>query len=336
MLVAAWGAAASVAAASGSLADVPAVYLTLKGSDDRAARFDRTFSSLGLAPTRLEVDRHPQGPFVGIFESHTRALRHLTALRPTSTLYAVFEDDALPSKYYSDATMDAIVEELASRADTFDIAYLGSVVWDPFTLVVPYGLPWHRVSPHVIDHAWSQMHALIYTRRGLLNTLPLLEAKLAGMVNGTLPIEQVDLYIESHLPQLARRQVVPYVFDQNWTQEIAAAPREDLEHGLTAERLLAGYEFREEGQHVWWSNIAYQVGADRNRFYIVLVLCISLGLALLVGCGFGIHRRWSSGRKDQADTSSLTDHEASGSAQEAGAAVANERTPLQQASSLPR
>jgi len=260
---------------------IPMIYVTLTNtSTARAAEANQTFASLGLRVDPFVVQRHPRGSVVGIFKSHVEALRHMTqvANKSSSPLFAIFEDDAQPTRFNTPETMETIVKELVSTQDDFDIAYLGSIQW--FQLM-PWMAPWSRHTLHTLNHAWSTMHANIYSRRGLANVLPWLEARLAlmeGDPNSTP--DHVDLYLEHSSPQIDRRQVVPYMFDQDW--EI---PSGNVDRCGAAEIDCKSGEqdfeqaYLRAGRHVDWSNTCFEIGGSPERFYLIFIPL----LLLLVG-----------------------------------------------------
>lgn len=295
---------------------IPNVYITLADSE-RSAQTDDNLRSIGvLEPRRLTVQRHPKGSVIGIFRSHTQALRKLAEDATESPLYAVFEDDAVPAPgYFSHQRMQKVANELYKHHEDFDMGYLGCITWHPLALALPYGPSWHRVTPHVIDHAWNMMHAIVYTQRGLRNVLPLLEEKLALMENGTGAVEHVDIYIEMKLKQLVRRQVLPYIVDQNWTvtsenteQCAPGVGGSSEEHRLACVWDGSAHEMalRLRGNHLWWSNVAYEIGVDPVRFYIVLGLLILQGVLVVGFLAWCMHAQYVRMRADRRGASEST------------------------------
>jgi len=262
---------------------VPAVYITLRqNATERNDTIARNLQRIGVEASPFLVDKHPKGSVVGIFRSHTRALRHLLSLNPPSRLYLVFEDDAIPGRQYSVGHMEAILTELQGKGDDWDMAYLGTNIWNS---LLWYSPPWHRYTEHTIDKAWSQMHAVLYSRAGLLKVVPILEARLAELELPGADPQHIDLYLESFRPDVKRHLVVPYMFDQNWT-----IPSENVDRCAAMAKCGDSAEDNEIlrqlqlGRHEWWAGFCYEVGRDAGRFWVLYLLAIFLCIGFGVAC----------------------------------------------------
>jgi hypothetical protein len=268
---------------------LPSLYITLNTSlATRAAAFDTTFSRIGCHPARMVVTRHEYGSVVGIFRSHVHALRHFAAWDPPAPMYMVFEDDAQPTSYYSQAAMREVVDELMSVSGDFDLAYTGSINTG-FDLIW-YGAAWHRVTSHTIRHAWSTMHGIIYSDRGVRNLLPMLEARLAELEAGAEP-EHVDLFLErrANAGAVARLQIVPYMFDQDWTEQTTNT--DACSDGCTSAAFHNDHDYLRRGDHVWWSRVAWGESANQPLFYFVFILLLGLiGAAVWACVYYGCYR----------------------------------------------
>jgi hypothetical protein len=257
---------------------MPMIFVTMTNTSTfRAVSMKATMAELGVQVDALVVQRHPRGSVIGIFDSHVKALRHMSNLAKTicSPLFLVFEDDIVPSQYYRPEVMETIIAELVDSHDDFDIAYFDSIQW--FQLL-PYFPPWHRTTLHTLDHAWSTMTANVYTRGGLAKVLPILEVRLAEMLadNASEP-QHVDLFIESddRAKGIVRRQIVPYMFDQNWLLPSGNVDRCDAK-GMdcsNADSSEQAFEqaYLREGVHISWSNACFEAGGNPVRFYLIFI-----------------------------------------------------------------
>ena len=231
--------------------------------------------------------RHPLGSIVGIFRSHVLALRYLASLAPAS-LYMVFEDDAVPTLYYSESEMQTVVDELRGLKD-FDMAYMASIQKWPFMVV--YSPPWWRATPHTIDHAWSTMHGIIYSHRGLHNVLAILEARLTKLETdaatqadclGEFSECHVDLYLEK-MKSLRRLQVIPYMFDQDWS-EATTNDGACAEVGCSSVTWMDEHAYLRNHDNQYWSKFAYDVGVHPGFFYFTLILAVVVGVLVTFFC----------------------------------------------------
>jgi len=257
---------------------MPMIFVTMTNTSTfRAVSMKATMAELGVQVDALVVQRHPRGSVIGIFDSHVKALRHMSNLAKTicSPLFLVFEDDIVPSQYYRPEVMETIIAELVDSHDDFDIAYFDSIQW--FQLL-PYFPPWHRTTLHTLDHAWSTMTANVYTRGGLAKVLPILEVRLAEMLadNASEP-QHVDLFLESddRAKGIVRRQIVPYMFDQNWLLPSGNVDRCDAK-GMecsNADSSEQAFEqaYLREGVHISWSNACFEAGGNPVRFYLIFI-----------------------------------------------------------------
>jgi len=211
------------------------------------------------------------------------------SLTSSSPLYCIFEDDALPSSRYEESTMQRVLDELLSTVDDFDIAYLGSIQW--FQLL-PWMPPWHRVTLHTLDYAWSTMHANIYSRHGIANVLSVLEPRLAALESDpNSEPEHVDLYLEHNAPSIVRRQVVPYMFDQDWSIPSGNVDRCEAEAiDCSNDQQAWEQQYLREGRHVQWSDACFEVGGYPVRFYLILIPSLLIGLWIPLYCCFRCYK----------------------------------------------
>ncbi len=261
---------------------VPMVFVTLTNtSTSRAVSMNSTFSELGLHVHPFVVQKHPQGSVVGIFRSHTEAVKHMYNLSQTdcSPLFVIFEDDIVPTRLYSAEVMEAIIGEMVATKDDFDMAYFGSIQWIQLLWWMP---PWHRVTLHMLDHAWSTMHANVYTRRGLEKVLPIFEARLAEMeADSTSEPEHIDLFLEhdDRTRGVVRRQVVPYMLDQNWfipSGNVDRCAAEDIKCADNEQDFEQTY--LRAGNHISWSTTCFEVGGYPVRFYLIFIPAVLLAI----------------------------------------------------------
>ena len=292
---------------------MPAVYITLNTTlATRGAVAQQRFAKLGCMPEQLVVSRHPLGSMVGIFRSHVLALRHFASL-PPAELYMVFEDDAIRTMYYSESEMQTVVDELRGLKE-FDIAYMASIQKWPF--MVWYSPPWWRATPHTINHAWSTMHGIIYSQQGLHNVLPLLEARLEQLETDSVTQAEclgehsqchVDLYLE-RTRSLRRLQVVPYMFDQDWT-EATTNDGACAEVGCDSATWSDEHAYLRNHDNQRWSKLAYDVGAHPGLFYFALILAVVIGGLITYYCCYKARRfcfRESAPRRRQGGASEKT------------------------------
>ena len=95
--------------------------------------------------------------------------------------------------------------------------------------------------------------------------------------------------------------MLPYIVDQNWT--VTSENTEDCDPGVggsSDEHKLAclwdgtAHEtaLRLRGNHLWWSNVAYEIGVDPVRFYICLSLLIMQALVLIGFIAWCMHSHY--------------------------------------------
>lgn len=265
--------------------DIPMLFITLTNTTTaRAVGANATFTSLGLHVSPFVVQKHPRGSVVGIFRSHVEALRHMSEVAQTSPspLFVIFEDDIVVTDQYSADVMQTIVDELVSAQTEFDMAYLGSIQW---VQLLPWMPPWHRKTLHTLDHAFSTMHANVYSRRGLATVLPILETKLMEMEsNPDSEPSHVDLFLEHDAATrgIQRWQVVPYMIDQDWetpsfnTDRCKAADIDCSPNEQENEQ-----RYLREGRHIEWSKACFEVGGYPVRFYLIFIPSVMLCLFLV-------------------------------------------------------
>ena len=196
---------------------MPMLYITLANATLRNATFVANFERRRGVPVIVTAPARVGGRHLPLATNALRALsgfrrRHACRLRGRRH----------PRRQFAPEKMDALLSELQAKGDDWDMAYMGTNMWG--WGLMNYAPPWHRYTSHTLDKAWAQLHAVIYSRVGLQRVLPILEARLRELEtpnpDGTFPeAEHVDLYLESKRPDLRRHQVVPYMFDQNWTIE---------------------------------------------------------------------------------------------------------------------
>ena len=103
------------------MVDVNVYCINLKTRDDRYEHARSVLDPLDLDVTYLRVDRHPDDPEQGCFESHIKAIS--LAYKKGSEFVLVFEDDIQITPSYKDGDLDLVLDSL--KSSEYEFLYLG-------------------------------------------------------------------------------------------------------------------------------------------------------------------------------------------------------------------
>lgn len=179
------------------------VCITLQSRVDRQQAASKMFQEVGIPVQFYKASLSPKGGRFGCFESHVTVIQQ--AYEKGYNHILIFEDDAIPTKAYSNELLRDAVAFMKSRRD-WDVFYLGyiALTYDMSLLTCS------KVTPHIAQFNPYATHAYCLSRTGMLRVLSTYQDYINNM--------HIDIYYAN---VFGRRSycIVPMLFSQDFEMQ---------------------------------------------------------------------------------------------------------------------